>query len=199
MSEGEDTMEREMKLKKDRLDQAKWYESLNLYAEALRIYRTLGSEQDVKRLEERMREEYSKNAKRLEMDGRYQDAANLYFLIDDNAGVKRMKGLKPDLVIIYDKEEGGLAKLASTLRKDEGQLISEDYFSKPNISPEERIRPQKEEKVEAPEERPAPGGKGVPVKMPLKKRAIRFCPYCGESVLTKKEPKFCPYCGEDLD
>ena len=25
-----------------------------------------------------------------------------------------------------------------------------------------------------------------------------YCPYCGESVITKKDPKFCPFCGEEL-
>jgi hypothetical protein len=195
-SENEDEImlrEREETLRKDRIKQAKWYESLNLYAEALRIYRTIEDPDNIKRLEGKMREEYGKQALRLERQGRYQDAANLYFLIGDSNGVGRMRKMKPDLVILYDKESGGLARIASSLGGLEEVEEQEDHFSQPNVE-------EVEAPVEASEEPPMESKivkKKVPVKVPKGKR-MRFCPFCGEEIATKKEPAFCPYCGEDI-
>jgi hypothetical protein len=190
--------ERELTLRNDRRRQAEWYESLNLYAEAMRIYESIQDKKNIERLKEKMRKEYSRNAQLLENQGRYQDAANLYYLIGDHASVKRMKDLKPDLVILYDSEGGGLAKLASTLDDLTPASEDDDYFSKPNEGEEEEIKEEEEGSKK----------KDIPVKKPAKRkniqveshkdRKIRFCPYCGEELATKKEPRFCPYCGEEL-
>lgn len=190
--------EREETLKKDRKKQAEWYESLHLYAEALRVYEDIHDMDNIRRLREKMRGEYGLNASNLEKQGRYQDAANLYYLIGDLNSVARMKKLKPNIVILYDSEGGGLAKLASELDTKEGPSQGEDLFEKMNDEDEEGSTPQTESDPSQKKEEGVVGKKGVPVKMP-KNRRKKFCPYCGEEISTKKEPKFCPYCGEDLD
>lgn len=188
--------ERELTLRNDKRRQAEWYESLNLYAEAMKVFESIQDQENIVRLREKMRKEYGKNARSLEDNGRFQDAANLYYLIGDNSGVRRMKELKPDLVILYDSENGGLAKLASTLDEIGPDDDGEDLFSKPNV---EEDGGEMEEK---------PKKRDIPIKKPAKKKEIliptasekriRFCPYCGEELTTKKEPRFCPFCGEDI-
>lgn len=192
--------EREQTLKADRRKQAQWYESLNLYAEALKIYEDIHDTDNINRLREKMRGEYSLNAKKLEKQGRYQDAANLYYLIGDLNSVSRMKKLKPDLVILYDSEGGGLAKLASGLGSRDIEAEQDDYFERMNEEDEEGSSDEVSVKksAEGVKEGISSGRKGIPVKMP-KNRKKRFCPYCGEEITTRKEPRFCPYCGEDLN
>ncbi|HHD16282.1 MAG TPA: zinc ribbon domain-containing protein [Euryarchaeota archaeon] len=190
--------EREEALRKDRKKQAEWYESLNLYAEALRVYETIRDEQNIKRLRMKMREEYGKNALKMEESGRFQDAANLYYLIGDHASVGRMKEKKPDLMIFYDQESGGLARLASTLAPQDDFEERDDLFQKPNVDREER---EKETDGRSPEENASDirtTEKRYPVKIPKERKKARFCPYCGEEISTRKEPRFCPFCGEEL-
>lgn len=192
--ETEDEMmhrEREETLKKDRRKQAEWYEKLNLFAESLRIYESIDDRDNVQRIKRKMNASYGTKASELESQGRYQEAANLYYLIGDHASVGRMKKIMPDLLIIYDSEGEGIRRLASNLddRKVDSNI---DHFMKPNPGSGEEIE---EENPKGPGV--VIGKKGVPVKIPKSKRK-KFCPYCGEDIQTRKEPVFCPYCGEEL-
>ncbi len=188
--------EREETLKSDRSKQAKWYEDLNLYAEALRVYRSISDKENIDRLISKMKDDYSMNASKLEKQGMFQDAANLYYLIGDHHGVARMKKRMPDLVILYDKEGGGLSQLASSLGDMNEVEEKDDLFHQPNVTEEKSAEVKRSNEIEEP---PGVviGKKGVPVKMPIGKKK-KFCPYCGDEISTKKEPRFCPYCGEDL-
>lgn len=201
MGEEQELQKRREQFRKDRRSQAKWYESLNLYAEAMRIYRSIDDSDNIRRLEEKMREEYGENARKLEKMGKYQEAANLYYLIGDMKSVGRMKRSKPDLVIIYDEEEGGLAKLASGLDHfGPAPEESEDYFMKPNPADDFELDIDGEGKPaeETAGIKEARNGKAIPVKMPKNMKKMRFCPYCGERISTRKDPKFCPFCGDEL-
>ncbi|MGA1873060.1 MAG: hypothetical protein ACMUHY_05255 [Thermoplasmatota archaeon] len=205
MSDEEELRQREKTFIEDRRNQAAWYESLNLYAEALRIYRSIDDEENIRRLSEKMKSEYSDNARKLERMGKFQEAANLYFLIGDKEGVGRMKKMKPDLVIVYDEEGGGLAQIAKGLGITDGETVEEDYFTRPNPSTEQDGAPEGDIVTEAepvdPEAEGATtpmGRKGVQVKMPVGVKKMRFCPYCGERINTKGTPKFCPFCGDEL-
>lgn len=200
MDDEEELKKREEELRRDRINQAKWYESLNLFAEALRIYKSVGDSENMDRVEKRMNRDYSEKAKELEDRGRYQEAANLYYLIGDNANVDRMRERKPDLVIHYDEESGGIAQLASDIYQKDRVGATSDEFYRPNTGSVEEISPNGDEvgilDVER-EEKSESSRKKLPVKMPRKK-PMRYCPYCGENIVTKREPKFCPYCGEEL-
>jgi len=132
MSDEDELREREQTFLQDRRNQAKWYESLNLYAEAMKIYKSIKDEDNIQRLSSKMSTEYTKNALQLEKMGKFQEAANLYYLIGDLEGVGRMKKLKPDLVIIYDETGGGLAQVAKELGSTETDETGEEYFSKMN-------------------------------------------------------------------
>jgi hypothetical protein len=192
MGDEEDLRERDEELRMDKIEQAKWYESLNLLAEALKIFKSVGDTDNEMRLKRKMVAQYGKKASELESGGRYQDAANLYYLIGETEAVDRMKKYDPDLVIMYDEDAGGIAQLASYIYAG-GETVAEgDSFFKPNVnlnaSEDSVIDDMKESDAEK---------KSLPVKMP-RKNPMRFCPYCGESILTKKEPSFCPYCGEEL-
>jgi hypothetical protein len=207
MSDEDELREREQTFLKDRRNQAKWYESLNLYAEAMKIYRSIKDDENIKRLSAKMAGEYTKNAVELEKTGKFQDAANLYYLIGDMEGVGRMKKQKPDLVIIYDESGGGLAQVAKELGSTESDESGEEYFSRMNpgddfeMEEDENgtVREMLEIDIESPDEGVTPmGRKGVPVKMPKSVKKMRFCPYCGERINTKKNPKFCPFCGDEL-
>jgi hypothetical protein len=196
LGDEEDLKERNAELVKDRMEQARWYESLSLYGEAMRIYRALKDEESIGRLRNRIEADYRKKASDMERAGRYQDAANLYYLIGDSGSVSRMKAKDPALVILYDDKAGGISQLGSGM--DLGKDGEDDrFFRKPNEEPE---RPPEARSVEV-EPAPAQAGRtGLPVRMP--KRAApssnRFCPYCGVEIQTKKEPRFCPSCGEEL-
>ncbi len=207
MSDEEELREREKTFTEDRRNQAKWYESLNLYAEAMRIYRSIKDDENIERLSIKMKEEYAQKAKLMEKTGKFQEAANLYYLIGDNEGIGRMKKLKPDLVIVYDTEGGGLAQVAKELGSSEDDETGEDYFSRPNpgddlevdTDDEGKVRLEKVEDLEDIDDDVTPmGRKGVPVKMPKSMKKMRFCPYCGERINTKKTPKFCPFCGDEV-
>jgi len=204
MSDEEELREREKTFIEDRRNQAKWYESLNLYAEAMKIYKAIDDKENMERLSGKMKEEYTLNARKLERMGKFQEAANLYFLIGDKDGLGRMKKMKPDLVIVYDEEGGGLAQIAKGLEPTEGEDVDDKYFTKPNPSAEEGEKIEEEtvseaEPVEMTDSEITPmGRKGVQVKMPVGGKKMRFCPYCGERINTKKNPKFCPFCGDEL-
>lgn len=203
MGDEEDLRERQEAYKNDRKDQAKWYESLNLYAEALRIYRSIEDQGNIRRLEDKMKAEYGKEAVKLEGQGSFQQAANLYYLIGDHASVGRLKKMKPELVIIYDEEGGGIADVASGIGMDDERVDDDPgLFTKQNEEFEidtDDVQ-MKDEVDRTPEEKQAPiiGRKGVPIKMPKNHKKMRFCPYCGERISTRKEPKFCPFCGDEL-
>ncbi|MDG6226029.1 MAG: hypothetical protein QCI82_11030 [Candidatus Thermoplasmatota archaeon] len=193
MGDEEDLMERERALNRDRLEQAKWYESLNLYAEAMRIYRSLEDDENLSRLRSKIADQYSMKAKDMENVGRWQDAANLYYLIGDSVSVDRMRSKDPDLVILYDDKAGGLSQLGFGMDMDQDDIVGERFFKRPNED-----EPQGSEPEITKRSAPSPVSKtGLPVRMPAK-RTIVFCPYCGERIQTKKEPKFCPSCGEEL-
>ena len=200
MDDEEELRKRDEELRKDKIEQAKWYESLNLYYEALRIYRSIEDTENVNRIERKMEDDYSSKALELERRGRFQDAANLYFLIGNTEDVERMRRKKPDLVIHYDKESGGIAQLASEIYKTKnGTLEKEDFFRPNEPSLEDKSGSDSEKGVSTYSDKNN-GDKvkeKLPVKMPRKK-PMRFCPYCGETILTKKQPLFCPYCGEEL-
>jgi predicted RNA-binding Zn-ribbon protein involved in translation (DUF1610 family) len=196
MGDEDDLRERDVELAKDRIEQARWYESLNLFGEAMRIYRSIKDEENIERLRNRIASDYRKKASDMEKAGRFQDAANLFFIIGDNDSVLRMKGKDPSLVILYDEKAGGISQLGTDL--DLGKDEEEDrFFKRPNEEPEAQKAP-----VPGPSG-PSEGGAaqsgrtGLVVRMP-KKSANRFCPYCGEGILTKKEAKFCPSCGEEI-
>ncbi len=200
MGDEEELRQRQEKLIEDRKGQAKWYESLNLYAEAMKIYNDIKDEENIHRLSIKMKNEYGKTAQKLENTTKYQEAANLYYLIGDLDSVARMKKKKPDLVIIYDEEEGGLAQIAKDMMDKTPALEDDRYFEKPNPADEfevnedgEEIDPENGDKELTPM-----GRRGIQVKMPKNMKKMRFCPYCGERVNTKKSPKFCPFCGEEL-
>ena len=193
MGDEEELRQRNDTIAKDRIAQAQWYESLHLYAEALRIYESIKDENNVIRLKEKMADEYRIKARDFEAAGKLQEAANLFYLIDDREALERIKSRKPDVVILYDKKAGGLSQLAGNVNKPTKGNVDEIAFRSPN-SPDEG-------EVEEEPKRPAPNGngsKGLPVKMPKGKPSFRYCPYCGESVMTKKNPKFCPFCGEEF-
>jgi hypothetical protein len=202
MSDEQELREREKTFIEDRKNQAKWYESLNLYAEAMKIYRAIDDEENITRLSIKMNEEYAKNAKELERKGKFQEAANLYYLIGDKEGVGRMKNLKPDLVIVYDEEGGGLAQVVKKLGSTEEEVSGEEYFTRPNPSDDFEIETDEigngESKEGSDEEVTPMGRKGITVKMPKSMKKMRFCPYCGERINTKNPPKFCPFCGDEL-
>jgi len=203
MSDEEELKEREKTFIDDRRNQATWYESLNLYAEAMKIYKAIDDKENIDRLSVKMNEEYTLNARKLERMGKFQEAANLYFLIGDKDGVGRMKKMKPDLVIVYDEDGGGLAQIAKGLGPSEGDTVDEKYFTKPNPTHEGREGEgeaiSEAEPIEAVDDDVTPmGRKGVQVKMPVGVKKMRFCPYCGERINTKKSPKFCPFCGDEL-
>lgn len=193
MGDEEDLLERERALSRDRIAQAKWYESLNLYAEAMRIYRSLKDEDNLSRLKSKISDQYSMKAKDMENVGRWQDAANLYFLVGDSGSVERMRRKDPDLVILYDEKAGGLSQLGISIDLGQDEKIGDRFFKKPNEDEPEKNPSEIQKKDNAPN----PGRTGLPVRMPVKK-SIAFCPYCGERIETKKEPKFCPSCGEEL-
>ncbi len=193
MGDEEELRERNNTIAKDRIAQAQWYESLHLYAEALRIYESIKDENNVIRLKEKMADEYRAKARDFEAIGKLQEAANLFYLIDDQEALERIKSRKPDVVILYDKKAGGLSQMAGNINTKLAGNVDDTVFRSPNL-PDEG-------KEEA--EKPAPasngnGSKGLPVKMPRGKPSFRYCPYCGESVMTKKDPKFCPFCGEEF-
>lgn len=201
MSDEDELRDRELEIKRDKISQAQWYESLNLYSEALRIYTSIDDRENEERVKGKMAADYSRKAMELEKKGRYQDAANLFYLIGDNESVGRMKEKDPNLMILYDEKSGGLAQLAGNIYSRSPGDVEDRSFFKPN----ERDDPN----VEVPEVEPhvaemviedgvVKGKNGIKVKMPKANRNVRFCPYCGESLITKKEPKFCPYCGEEL-
>ncbi|MBN1539877.1 MAG: zinc ribbon domain-containing protein [Candidatus Thermoplasmatota archaeon] len=202
----EESVERKKALIEDRRSQAAWYESLHLYAEAMKIYRAIEDDGNIQRLTMKMKEEYSGNAGKMERSGKFQEAANLYYLLGDKDGVERMKKFKPDLVILYDEEEGGLAKIAMGLGPTETDTDGEMFFRRPNPSErttrEERQEDQKgtigEAETSEEIDLTPMGRKGISVKMPLGVKKMRFCPYCGERINTKKNPKFCPFCGDEL-
>lgn len=197
MNDEEELLERKMTLENDRREQARWLESLNLLAEALRIYTSINDTMNIERVRALMAQSYGSNAMKMESEGRFQDAANLYFLAGDPEGVKRMKERKPDLVILYDSKEGGLAKIAKSLDDLTRAEDKDRFFSKPNVGQEEKegqVAPSSAIEVEEKE----PAKRTVTVKMPKQRKALSFCPYCGEKLGTAKEPRFCPYCGEEL-
>jgi len=183
MGDEEELEERDREMRRDRIEQARWYEKLNLYHEALRIYRSIQDEENIERLAGKMRSQYGEKAKQLESAGKYQEAANLYYLINDRSSLKRIKGIKPDVVIFYDEEAGGLSQLAADVNG--GGDVGGEYFSTPN----------EEEAMEDVEEEPR---KKLPVKMPKGRPQMRYCPYCGQAITTKGTPKFCPYCGDEI-
>ncbi len=192
MGDEEELRERNDTITKDRIAQAQWYESLHLYAEALRIYEMIEDENNVIRLKEKMADEYRTKARDFEAAGKLQEAANLFYLIDDSEALERIKSRMPDVVILYDEKAGGLSQLAGNISTTTGS-VDETVFRSPNSLDE----------GEAKEEPKRPssngnGSKGLPVKMPRGKPPLRYCPYCGESVLMRKDPKFCPFCGEEL-
>jgi hypothetical protein len=193
MGDEEQLNERNEELVKDRIEQARWYESLSLYGEAMRIYRSLKDEENLSRLRAKIASDYRKKASDMEAAGRYQDAANLFFLIGENDSVKRMKEKDPDLVILYDDKAGGISQLGSSLDLGpEGE--GDRFFRRPN----DEAEPAREAVSKPVEDQASqPGRTGLPVRMP-KKAAARFCPYCGQSIQTRKEPRFCPSCGEEL-
>ncbi len=205
MGDEEDLREREKELRKDKIDQAKWYESLNLYKEALKIFESLKDSENISRLRKKMSDEYSEKARELEAAGKYQEAVNLFFLIGDDGGVARIKKLKPDVVIIYDKESNSISKLAESIEAPEGKEVGDEHFRAPNAG--DKLVIDEGEDPPVPDERRSQmviedgvvkGKEGLPVKMPKGIRPVRFCPYCGESLITKKEATFCPFCGEEL-
>lgn len=203
MSDEKELKEREKAYLSDRRDQAKWYESLNLYAEAMKIYRNINDEENIKRLSIKMNEEYAKNAMEMEKKGKFQEAANLYYLIGDKEGVGRMKKLKPDLIIVYDEEGGGLSQVVQKLGSSDEEVSGDEYFSKPNPGDDFEVESDENGDVkvvggESEEDVTPMGRKGVAVKMPKSMKKMRFCPYCGERINTKKVPQFCPFCGEEL-
>ncbi|MBN1390154.1 MAG: hypothetical protein JXA22_05885 [Candidatus Thermoplasmatota archaeon] len=205
MTDEEELRERERTFLEDRRDQAAWYESLNLYAEAMKIYRAIKDDENIQRLTAKMKEGYSSNARKMERLGKFQEAANLYYLIGDMDGIGRMKKLKPDLVIVYDEEEGGLATIAKRLGTTDSETDSERYFMKPNPSEEGGVTAITRGLVEPDDvgtkkedDQTPMGRKGVPVKIPIGVKKMRFCPYCGERINTKNDPRFCPFCGDEL-
>ncbi len=197
MSDEQELLERKLILENDRREQARWLESLNLLAEALRIYTSINDAKNIDRVKNLMAENYGSNARKMEEDGRFQDAANLYFLAGDAEGVKRMKERKPDLVILYDSKEGGLARIAKNLDDLSKADAKDDFFSKPNIG-QEGTEGQEAPRTVVPSIDQGPPTKTISVKMPKQRKALSFCPYCGEKLGTAKEPRFCPYCGEEL-
>ncbi|MFO8050166.1 MAG: zinc ribbon domain-containing protein [Thermoplasmatota archaeon] len=193
MGDEEDLQERQEKFLKDRRDQAKWYESLNLYPEALKIYRSIEDTVNIDRLEKKMGAEYGREALRLEKEGNIQQAANLYYLIGDHASVGRLKSQQPDLVIYYDEEKGGLARMDTDTDDADG------FFEKQNIPDDvENVDNEKSTVFENSDKEKRIKKRKVPVKMPKNPKKMRFCPYCGERISTKKEPRFCPFCGDEL-
>ena len=172
MDDEEELRKRDEELRKDKIEQAKWYESLNLYYEALRIYRSIEDTENVNRIERKMEDDYSSKALELERRGRFQDAANLYFLIGNTEDVERMRRKKPDLVIHYDKESGGIAQLASEIYKTKnGTLGKEDFFKPNEPASEDRSGSDLEKNVSAySDKNNGEGGiEKLPVKMPRKK------------------------------
>ena len=207
MSDEKELKARERTYLADRRNQAKWYESLNLYAEAMKIYRSINDEKNINRLSIKMNEEYAKNAKELEKKGKFQEAANLYYLIGDKEGLGKMKNLKPDLVIIYDEEGGGLSQIVQKLGSSDDDVTGDDYFTRPNPTDDfemesdenGNVKVKKENDQKRSDEDVTPmGRKGVSVRMPKSMKKMRFCPYCGERINTKSSPKFCPFCGDEL-
>jgi hypothetical protein len=193
MGDEEDLKERNEALVKDRIEQARWYESLNLFGEAMRIYKGLKDQENLDRLRLRIASDYAKKAVDMEAAGRFQDAANLYYLIGDTASVNRMRTKDPQLVILYDDKAGGISQLGSDLDLGSGDE-TDRFFLKPNDEPE----PEPDVPIVVPEREPAATSKtGLPVRKP-RKQSNRFCPYCGDPIQTKKEPSFCPSCGEEL-
>jgi hypothetical protein len=192
MGDEEDLKAREEELKRDKMEQALWYESLNLYGEAMRIYNTLKDTRNIDRLREKISEDYMQKAKDMEMAGRYQDAANLYYLVGDSGSVKRMRTKDPSLVILYDEKAGGLSQLGTGIDLGTDNDGTIPFFKRPNEGPEDG-----QTKARPAETLVKPGRSGLPVRIP-KKQTARFCPYCGEQMSTKKEPRFCPFCGEEL-
>jgi hypothetical protein len=208
MGDEKDLRERQETYLNDRRQQAKWYESLNLYAEALRIYKAIKDTENISRLQQKMKEEYGKQAGKLEKTGEIQQAANLYYLIGDLVSVGRLKKIKPDLVIIYDREGEGLAKIATDLETGKDITDPNTFFSKQNVSDDFEMNIDEYDTIikegeQTPDisdniEKEVVGSKGVPVRMPKNKKKMRFCPYCGERITTKRESKFCPFCGDEL-
>ncbi|MEA3557748.1 MAG: hypothetical protein U9R75_00680 [Candidatus Thermoplasmatota archaeon] len=208
MGDEKDLRERQETYLNDRRQQGKWYESLNLYAEAMSVYRAIKDTENINRLQQKMKEEYGKQAGKLEKIGEIQQAANLYYLIGDHVSVGRLKKVKPDLVIIYDREGEGLSKIAADLETGKDAADPNIFFSKQNISGDFEMKIDEHGDVVDEEERTPDrpdnvkkevvGSKELPVKMPKNKKKMRFCPYCGERINTKKEPKFCPFCGDEL-
>jgi len=170
MGDEEELAERNRDLIRDRKEQAGWYESLNLYAEALRIYSSIKDDENVSRLRKKMA------------------------LAGDLPSVKRMKDREPSLVILYDEKAGGLSQLGTDLAIGAEAEEKDAYFDRPNEGTDGVDKSTSDPRDVA--VRPQ-GRTGLPVRMPVAKQA-RFCPYCGERIVTKKEPRFCPSCGEEL-
>jgi tetratricopeptide (TPR) repeat protein len=182
-------------LYQDRLKYAKHYEELKLYDDAIKYYKLLKMEDEVKRLSEVKVKTYLPKAKEYEAQGSYKDAIRLFEqlnMIDDVNRIKAKIGEptsnpnagsdEPDTEPVQDEEEDISDGLDGIEFKEEEDI----EWDKPNVFKSE---------LEFEDEQ---NGSEKAVKKVSKRSGKLFsiCPYCGEELNLPKQPNFCPYCKE---
>jgi hypothetical protein len=175
-----DDPEREEKIRKDRIESAKRYESLRLYEDAVKYYTMAGELEEAERVRGIMEKLYLKKAKEFEAKGGMDEAAHLYDILKmkEDAARCRSQSTIPKMPQIDDEEPTSGAIAAFRPMNDPSIAITD-----PDQSP--YIAAGQEHAQE------------VPVKKPKEKqKAFSVCPYCGEDIDLPKPPKFCPYCRE---
>jgi len=174
--------DREAKMKKDRVESAKRYESLRLYEDAIKYYTMAGELPEAERVRGIMEGLYLNKAKEFEQAGRMDEAAHLYDILKmkEDAVRCRSQSSVPKATDLDDEEasDGAIAAFTSMNNPDL-------HITNPETSPY----------IAAGQEQVS----DVPIKKPKeKKKEFTFCPYCGEEFDLPKAPKFCPYCREPL-
>jgi tetratricopeptide (TPR) repeat protein len=188
-------VKREKLLHQDRLKLAKHYEKLKLYDDAIKYYKLLKMEDEVKRLSEIKFNRYLPKAKEFESQGSYEDAIRLFEqlnMIDDVNRIKAKIGKptsnpetgsdEPDTEPGQDDEEEILDDLDVIDFKEEDDI----EWDKPNVFKSE---PEFINEQNGSEEVKKKGSK-------QSGKTFTICPYCGEELNLPKQPNFCPYCKE---
>ena len=171
---------REEKIKKDRIESAKRYESLRLYEDAVKYYTMAEELDEAERVRGIMEDLYLKKAKEFEASGRMDEAAHLFDILKmkDDATRCRSQSTVPKVPQLDEEEPS------------EGAISAFRPMNDPDIA---LTDPDQSPYIAAGQEH----AQDVPVKKPKEKqKAFSVCPYCGEDIDLPKPPKFCPYCRE---
>ncbi len=182
--EKSDDPERNEKIRKDRLESAKRYESLRLYEDAIKYFTMAGELEEAERVRGVMEGLYLKKAQEFEASGSMDEAAHLYDILKmkEDAARCRSQSSVPKMPNLEEEEPTS------------GAIGAFIPMNNPNLSV---TNPDTSPYIAAGQEQAV---KEMPVKKPKEKdKAFAFCPYCGEDIDLPKPPKFCPYCREPFE